>query len=974
MPGPEQPPLVGRQSELAALRSALDATTAGRGSLLVFHGQSGSGKSLLLRTAGAEAARRGMTVASARVGRLDQHSAMAPLLTVLSTGPHPVLSAVQRESLAALADRPTHWGRLIDLLRRMLVQHASHSPLVLSLDDLQWADQLTLAALETLLPRLTDVPVLWLAACTDFTVPHPTREALDRLLASHAEVVRLSPLEETAATQLVARLLGGARPEEAHRLAAAAGGSPLLAERLVRLLREEGRIRSEHGAVRVLGRQLPADPGRAAAPVLADLSPRTRDLLQVGAVLGRRFVLRQAATLAGRSTMELAPAAQEAVGAGLLEDDGVAFRFHAPLVHLAVYDSLLGPVRRALHAEAARLCVSEGRPCPETLGHLVLAGTDEDLHQAVARLRWLEHNEGSLSPREREELPAVLLERLRLYEPLSAGPVTTAVRLFLTVGQPADAGRLLDSALAAAGWETEAEAEAFAELIELVLHLGRARHALRHLRRALSDACPPIGRRAWLMALEARCLLAYSAGDPARAAALSRSAVSLARRTSEPAAAALGAAVLSVCARHAGDLAEATRLADEALTAGPAGRDRSFGWGHVWPALVLCSAGRPLDAAEALEAWRDRAGSQDWDWVAPRWHLAKALQLWHCGRLEDAAHEARAGLDAAARPADPAVREVLLGALALFSTVRGDLEQATGHLAALAPVSATRSGFAGTFSAFVTALHLDASGDPEAAMRHLTDLYDDPARHTWFLGADPMTLPHLVRIALRAGAQDRAAEAAGVARRLARLSPSVVPLAGAALHAQGLYQGLATPLHRAVRTLRAGAHPLALASALEDAADATRGQGDLLRATEMMQEAQRIYVASGAGLGAERVRHRLRFAHGRLMRELSGPAGADSVPSLSGSPARTAPPAARGAVDTVADWDSLTPSEVRVVRLVAEGLTNRETAQRLAVSAHTVDSHLRRAFAKLGVSRRVELARHVLAHSPAGQVSAPLSK
>lgn len=77
---------------------------------------------------------------------------------------------------------------------------------------------------------------------------------------------------------------------------------------------------------------------------------------------------------------------------------------------------------------------------------------------------------------------------------------------------------------------------------------------------------------------------------------------------------------------------------------------------------------------------------------------------------------------------------------------------------------------------------------------------------------------------------------------------------------------------------------------------------------------------------------------------------------------------------TAGDWDSLTPSEVRVVRLVAEGLTNRETAHRLAVSAHTVDSHLRRAFAKLGVSRRVELARYVLAHSPSGQVPAPTSK
>jgi DNA-binding CsgD family transcriptional regulator len=64
-------------------------------------------------------------------------------------------------------------------------------------------------------------------------------------------------------------------------------------------------------------------------------------------------------------------------------------------------------------------------------------------------------------------------------------------------------------------------------------------------------------------------------------------------------------------------------------------------------------------------------------------------------------------------------------------------------------------------------------------------------------------------------------------------------------------------------------------------------------------------------------------------------------------------------------WDSLTEAELRVVRLVAEGLTNRATAERLFLSPHTVDTHLRRAFAKLGVSSRVELARQVMAQERA---------
>lgn len=59
-------------------------------------------------------------------------------------------------------------------------------------------------------------------------------------------------------------------------------------------------------------------------------------------------------------------------------------------------------------------------------------------------------------------------------------------------------------------------------------------------------------------------------------------------------------------------------------------------------------------------------------------------------------------------------------------------------------------------------------------------------------------------------------------------------------------------------------------------------------------------------------------------------------------------------------WPSLTPAELRVARLVALGLSNRAVARELVVSPHTVDSHLRHAFAKLGVASRVQLTRHVL--------------
>ena len=64
-----------------------------------------------------------------------------------------------------------------------------------------------------------------------------------------------------------------------------------------------------------------------------------------------------------------------------------------------------------------------------------------------------------------------------------------------------------------------------------------------------------------------------------------------------------------------------------------------------------------------------------------------------------------------------------------------------------------------------------------------------------------------------------------------------------------------------------------------------------------------------------------------------------------------------------AGWAALTDSELSVVRLIAQGLTNREAAQELFVSPHTINSHLRHAFTKLGVNSRVELARIAAAHT-----------
>jgi DNA-binding CsgD family transcriptional regulator len=140
---------------------------------------------------------------------------------------------------------------------------------------------------------------------------------------------------------------------------------------------------------------------------------------------------------------------------------------------------------------------------------------------------------------------------------------------------------------------------------------------------------------------------------------------------------------------------------------------------------------------------------------------------------------------------------------------------------------------------------------------------------------------------------------------------------------------------------QAGQRPLALASALEDLAVAETRAGRTGQAIAALDRALVIHAGCGARWDLGRVRSRLRQLGVR--RRLA----AQSRP-------------ARG-------WAAMTDSELAVVRLVADGLTNREVGERLYISPHTVDGHLRHAFEKLGINSRVTLTRIASEHPRTGE-------
>jgi DNA-binding CsgD family transcriptional regulator len=191
--------------------------------------------------------------------------------------------------------------------------------------------------------------------------------------------------------------------------------------------------------------------------------------------------------------------------------------------------------------------------------------------------------------------------------------------------------------------------------------------------------------------------------------------------------------------------------------------------------------------------------------------------------------------------------------------------------------------------------------------------------------------PDLVRLALALGHRDIAAEVARAVAAGAALAPEVPTVRSLALRCQGLAGGEVEPALEAVAFARRAPLLVEHAGACEDAAELLARAGRRDEAVALLAEALERYERAGADAWAGRVRARLRTLGVR--RGLRGP--------------RRRP--ADG-------WESLTGTERAVSLLVAEGLTNGAVARQLYISPHTVNTHLRHVFAKLGVSNRVALA------------------
>jgi predicted ATPase len=355
----------GRAAERRALRDLLGRAERGHGGVVLVEGEPGTGKSLLLRESVDEAAGRGFSLA---VDTADQLGQAVPFFALRRALGEPFGRLIADLSGAGLPTVPAWW---ISQLRAHLEQRAATAPVLVCLDDLQWACPATLAALRTLPQELKRHPVAWILARS--AGGQAAARLFGLLAGDGAHRVRLAPLTEEAVAALLTDAFGAPPDPGLRALAAGAAGNPRLLAELVGGLRDEDAVRVTGGQAALASGRLPERVRRAARQRLDEVSGPARRVLTAGAVLGGSFRLEDIAELLGETPAVLLPAVEETMAAGITTAGETEFSFRHQLLRRAVGDMVPRPGRTALHRQYGRILLSRGESAALAASHLAQA-------------------------------------------------------------------------------------------------------------------------------------------------------------------------------------------------------------------------------------------------------------------------------------------------------------------------------------------------------------------------------------------------------------------------------------------------------------------------------------------------------------------------------------------------------------------------------------------------------------------------
>ena len=913
--------LRGRDAQLAALDRCLAEAASGASAVTIIEGGPGLGKTTLLRAALASATGQGFRTGHGTSDPIEAVVDLAPLTEALFAGDPPLLDrAALPEAHASLEQR--FW--LLQDIQGLLERAAMDGPILICLDDLQWADNGTAAALRWLLPRLADLPVAWLLAIRPGQGSAQLLAALARLGETGAEVLHLEPLADAAVERVMADILEAEPDTPLLQAAGQAHGNPFLLVEYVRGLKEEGKVVVQSGRATLVDERLPARVGEDMRRRLTRMPGPAERVATCGASLGRRFSVADLAAASELSVAELVVPIRELVEADILAESGERLAFRHDLIRDAVRASVPSAVRRALDRHGAQVQLARGALPVEVAPQLADSAEFGD-EMAIATLLDAVEALSSTDPAAAEDLAQRALRLTPAHHPLR-GPLVSrrAVSLF-AAGAVREAKLFADTAL-----RQEIPPEQEAEVrVSIATMFGlspdvRADNA----RYALTLPGLSADQRAWPAALLLHNLAVAGRGDEAVRAVSGLSELVHASDSRDALFGfELGHAALDYQLFDFESALGRLDLADRIGTSANVSQ-RLAHYFRCWPlaALDRFDEARAVADAGIASATRDRQ-----NWALHIFETWRGLQELQAGRLPDAAValEGRFSVDEAGKVLG-AIDAANVAALGRVHIHLGD-QRAARQVAQICGVMLKTTAPGGRrHAAWCLARQALSLGSPADAHQWLCALGVDERLSIFPLFPhDPADDPEIIRIALACADDELVAQVVDMTERRHRLNPSVRSLQAAAAQVRGLADHATDKLEAATGLYRTATRPLALASALEDLGRARVDDGVTSDAIAAFDEALAITVEIGASWDTARIRRRLRRLGVR--RRVQAP----RTPQTG--------------------WPALTRAEVQVVQLVTQGKTNREIAEHLFISPHTVSAHLRHIFDKMGVKSRVQL-------------------
>ena len=703
-------------------------------------------------------------------------------------------------------------------------------------------------------------------------------------------------------------------------LAAKAHGNPFLVGELVGGLGEEGRLTVSGGRAAASGHGFPRRLGAGMQQRLDHLSSGAGEVVRVAAVLPDRFSAGLLAAMLERQPASLMAAVAEAVCADLLVEDGEQLRFRHDLLREAARQSLPQSLRRAMERQSASVMLGMGAAPAEVATQLARSAEPGD-REAISALRQAAQSVGHSDASAAADLSKRALELVAANDADHGLLVAETVELLNRASRYHEAEELGVAALSEVA-SPQQEAEIRLRLATLKKHSTQRR--VEENRRALQLAEISEVTRARHLAWLAYNLLFQKQGAQQRSAA--NEAAAAAASTGDLEARIMADVTLALLACGDGYAGRALRLFEELRAlARTGGVTAAHDLAAMLYSLLLAVVGRLDDATAQITDGTEQARREGNAMALDIWTTNDGVVQLTAGRLS----AARAAIESLPRPQRTAVSEpdmmrmVVLSEVAARTDDRTSLQQMANDArdAYFTGSSVVRRG-----AAHVLALAAWQRDDVHDAMRWLGDvtLFEPPI---W-----PQVLDRVIlsaRVASAGGDAGLRARVLQATDLLEREDPAIPLFTGVAGYARGILERDARALLAAAELLHASSRPLFYAAAAEDAGAELARTDHPDEAVDQLNAAFDTYMEHEALADARRV--------GRELRRLGVERRIFSQPRAK------------------MGWDSLTDSELKVVNLIAQGVANRDVAEQLHLSLHTVKTHVHNAFAKLGINSRAQL-------------------